>query len=158
LTATLEGESECLIHDVSLSGLAAIASRKYPVGRCVEIAIRYQDEEYVGPVEIRCADPLDSGKTRYGLLGVFDTAEGSPDPSASVARASTARAPSRVRALDPSQPACLCVLEKATDRSAAAADSPTRLRSDLWYSPAEPAQSNRRPRAGPSAMEERHLA
>jgi hypothetical protein len=76
LTATLEDECECFIQDVSLSGLAAITTRKYPVGRCVDIAIPYGDEEYVGQVEIRCAKPLDDGKVRYGLLGVFDTAEG----------------------------------------------------------------------------------
>jgi hypothetical protein len=76
LTATLEDEGGCLVQGVSLSGLAAIATRKYPVGRCVEIAIPFGDEEYVGQVEIRCAKALDDGKTRYGLLGVFDTAAG----------------------------------------------------------------------------------
>ena len=76
LTATLEDEGDCLIHDVSLSGIAVISTQKYPVGRCLEIAIRYEDEEYVGPVEIRCANALDGEKTRYGFLGVFDTAEG----------------------------------------------------------------------------------
>ncbi|MCH8890222.1 MAG: PilZ domain-containing protein [Myxococcales bacterium] len=76
LTATLEDEDGCLIQNVSLSGLAVISTRKYHVGRCLEIAIRYGDEEYVGPVEIRCVNALDGGKTRYGLLGVFDTAEG----------------------------------------------------------------------------------
>jgi len=76
LTATLEDEDGCLIQDVSLSGLAVISTRKYHVGRCLEIAIRYGDEEYVGPVEIRCIHVLDGGETRYGLLGVFDTTEG----------------------------------------------------------------------------------
>ena len=76
LTATLEDEDGCLIQDVSLSGLAVISTRKYHVGRCLEIAIRYGDEEHVGPVEIRCVTALDGGKTRYGLLGVFDTTEG----------------------------------------------------------------------------------
>jgi hypothetical protein len=61
---------------VSLSGLAVISTQRYHVGRCLEIAIRYEDEEYVGPVEIRCVNTLDGGKARYGLLGVFDTAEG----------------------------------------------------------------------------------
>ncbi len=75
LTATLEDEDSCLIQDVSLSGLAVISNRKYHIGRCLEIAIRYGDEEYVGQMEIRCATPLDEGKIRYGLLGVFDTAE-----------------------------------------------------------------------------------
>jgi len=76
LTATLENECDCFIQDVSLSGLAAIGTRNYPVGRCVDIAIPYGDEEYVGQVEIRFTKPLDHGKVRYGLLGVFDTAEG----------------------------------------------------------------------------------
>ena len=41
LTATLEDEDSCLIQDVSLSGLAVVSNRKYPIGRCLEIAIRY---------------------------------------------------------------------------------------------------------------------
>lgn len=76
LVATLEDEGGCPVHDVSLSGLAAIASQRYPVGRCVDIAIPFGDEEYAGQVEIRCVSPLDCGKIRYGMLGVFDTAEG----------------------------------------------------------------------------------
>ncbi len=76
LTATLEDENGCLIQDVSLSGLAVISSRKYPIGRCLEVAIRYGDDEFVGQVEVQCAQPLDAGETRYGLLGVFDTDEG----------------------------------------------------------------------------------
>ena len=76
LTATLEGEEGCLIQDLSLSGLAVISTWKYHVGQCLEIAIRYGDEEYVGQVEIRCVNALEGGETRYGLLGIFDTAEG----------------------------------------------------------------------------------
>ena len=63
LTATLEDEDGCLIQDVSLSGLAVISTRKYHVGRCLEIAIRYGDEEYLGPVEVQYVDALDAGKT-----------------------------------------------------------------------------------------------
>jgi hypothetical protein len=76
LTAILEDEDRCLIQDVSLSGLAVISNRKYRLGRCLEIAIRYGDEEYVGQVELQCAHPLGGGETRYGLLGVFDTEAG----------------------------------------------------------------------------------
>jgi hypothetical protein len=76
LTATLEDDDGCPVQDVSLSGLAVISNRQYPVGRCLEIAIRYADAEYVGQVEVQCAHPLGTGETRYGLLGVFDTTEG----------------------------------------------------------------------------------
>ncbi len=76
LTAALEDEDGCPIHDVSLSGLAVVSSRKYHVGRCLEIAIHYGGEEFTGQVEVQCATALDGGSTRYGLLGVFDTAEG----------------------------------------------------------------------------------
>ncbi len=44
-SATLEDENGCLIQDVSLSGLSVISNRKYHIGRCLEIAIRYGDEE-----------------------------------------------------------------------------------------------------------------
>jgi hypothetical protein len=76
LTAILEDEDGCLVKDVSLSGLAVVSNRKYHVGRCLEIAIPYADEEYVGQMEVQCAHPLDTGETRYGLLGVFDTEAG----------------------------------------------------------------------------------
>jgi hypothetical protein len=76
LTATLEDEDDCLIQDVSLSGLAVVSNRKYHIGRCLEVAIPYADEEYVGQMEVQCAHLLDEGKTRYGLLGVFDTEAG----------------------------------------------------------------------------------
>ena len=76
LTAILEDEDRCLIQDVSLSGLAVISNRKYRLGRCLEIAIRYGDEEYVGQVELQCVHPLGGGETRYGLLGVFDIEAG----------------------------------------------------------------------------------
>jgi hypothetical protein len=76
LMAILEDEDSCPIQDVSLSGLAVVSNRKYRVGRCLEIAIRYGDEEYLGQVEVQCSHPLESGETRYGLLGVFDTEAG----------------------------------------------------------------------------------
>ena len=76
LTATLDEEDGCPIQDLSLSGLAVISNRKYPIGRCLEIAIPYADEEYVGQMEVQCAHPLVDGKTRYGLLGVFDSEQG----------------------------------------------------------------------------------
>ena len=76
LTATLEDEPGCLVEDVSLSGLAVISSRIHHVGRCLEIAVRYGDDEFEGQVEIQSAHPVADGKTRYGLLGVFDTDEG----------------------------------------------------------------------------------
>jgi hypothetical protein len=76
LMATLDDEDGCPIEDLSLSGLAVISTRKYPLGRCLEIAIPYADEEYVGQMEVQCSHPLSDGKTRYGLLGVFDTEAG----------------------------------------------------------------------------------
>lgn len=76
LTAALDDEQGCPVQDVSLSGLAVISARKYPVGRCLEIAVRYGNEEFTGPVEVQSSNSLDDGSTRYGLLGVFDTSQG----------------------------------------------------------------------------------
>jgi hypothetical protein len=76
LTAMIEDEVDCPVQDISLSGLAALSARQHHIGRCLEIAIHYGNEEYVGEVEVQCVHPIGSGKNRYGLLGVFDTAEG----------------------------------------------------------------------------------
>jgi hypothetical protein len=76
LTATLEDEVGCEVQDVSLSGLAVVSARRHHIGRSLEVAIRYGDEEFVGRVEVQCAHPIDGARTRYGLIGVFDTAEG----------------------------------------------------------------------------------
>jgi len=76
LTATLDDEPGCPIEDVSLSGLAVISGRIHHIGRCLEIAIRYGDDEFEGQVEIQSAHPAPDGRTRYGLLGVFDTDAG----------------------------------------------------------------------------------
>ena len=76
LTATLEEEADCPVCDVSFSGLAVVSTWRYHVGQCLEIALRYGDDEYVGQVEVQGVHAIDAGKTRYGLLGVFDTPEG----------------------------------------------------------------------------------
>ncbi len=76
LTAAIDEEEGCPVQDVSLSGLAVISRRKHPVGRCLDVAIRYREVEYAGQMEVQCSHPLDADRTRYGLLGVFDTDAG----------------------------------------------------------------------------------
>jgi len=76
LTATLEGERNCPIQDVSLSGLSVASHCVHPVGRALEVAIRFGDTEYVGEMEVRGSSSLPDGRTRYGLFGVFDVPEG----------------------------------------------------------------------------------
>jgi hypothetical protein len=76
LEATLDGEASCPIRDVSLSGLAVVSCRAFPIGRSLEVAIRYGSEEFAGEMEVRCASAQPDGSTRYGLLGVFDTPQG----------------------------------------------------------------------------------
>jgi len=76
LVATLDGEPDCPIHDVSLSGLSVGSHCAHPVGRTLELAIRFGDTEYRGEMEVRSASPLPDGRIRYGLFGVFDVPEG----------------------------------------------------------------------------------
>ena len=76
LEAMLDDEPHCPIQDVSLSGVGVIASRTHHVGQPLEIAFSFAESEYVGEVEVQAATPLPDGRTRYGLLGVFDTAQG----------------------------------------------------------------------------------
>lgn len=76
LVATLDGEPNCPILDVSLSGLSLASHCAHPVGRALEIAIHFGDAEYVGEMEVRASSSLPDGRTRYGLFGVFDMPEG----------------------------------------------------------------------------------
>lgn len=76
LVATVDGESDCPIHDVSLSGLSVASRSALPFGRSVEVSIRFEDTDYVGEMEVRGSSPLPDGRTRYGLFGVFDVPEG----------------------------------------------------------------------------------
>jgi hypothetical protein len=71
LEATVAGEPGCAIHDVSLSGLAVIASRTHAVGQRLEISIRFDNDEFRGEMEVRVATRLGEGRTQYGLLGIF---------------------------------------------------------------------------------------
>jgi hypothetical protein len=76
LAAAIADEQHCSLQDVSLSGFAVIANGAHPVGRTVDVALRFEGEEFPGEAEIRGALPLADGRTRYGLFGVFDVSTG----------------------------------------------------------------------------------
>jgi len=76
IEAVLNDEPSCPIQDVSLSGLAVVSTSAYPVGQLLEVAIVYGGERYAGEMSVQGATPLADRRTRYGLLGVFDTPEG----------------------------------------------------------------------------------
>jgi len=76
LMAALDDEPNCPIQDVSLSGLSVLSDRRHRIGRSLEVAIWYGDEEFVGEMEVQGAAVRADGKTRYGLLGVFDSPQG----------------------------------------------------------------------------------
>ena len=76
LEATLDGEPNCPIQDVSLSGIGVISSLSHPVGRSLKIAIRYGEVELAGEMELRVVTALADGRAKCGLRGIFNTAEG----------------------------------------------------------------------------------
>jgi hypothetical protein len=76
LAATVSQESQCPVQDLSLSGLAILSRSAHHIGKGLEIAVIYRGEEIAGEMEVQGVATHDDGRTRYGLLGVFDTAEG----------------------------------------------------------------------------------
>ncbi|MBN1845314.1 MAG: PilZ domain-containing protein [Sedimentisphaerales bacterium] len=61
-------ETNCPLLDVSVMGLASIASQTHPVGRQLEIRIPFEDREFFGKASVMSIRPMRSGKTRYGFL------------------------------------------------------------------------------------------
>jgi len=76
LEASVGGEARCPVRDISLSGLAVLSRRAHRFGEPLEIAIYYGGEQIAGELEVMGISTHEDGRTRYGLLGIFDTAAG----------------------------------------------------------------------------------
>jgi len=76
LAATVNGEAPCHVQDLSLSGLAVLARRAHRFGEPLDVAIHYRDEQIAGELEVMGISVHEDGRTRYGLLGVFEAPSG----------------------------------------------------------------------------------
>lgn len=67
LEVELDGVPGCAVLDASSEGLGVITSTPFQVGEEVDVVISHEGNTYVGIAQIRNAQILPSGKTRYGL-------------------------------------------------------------------------------------------
>lgn len=71
LTAIVIDES-CPLLDVSASGFAVLSTTRHKMGRVVNVAVRYGDEQYQGEARIQSIREMPDGRIRYGLNALED--------------------------------------------------------------------------------------
>ena len=74
LTATLEGEVNCQLLDISSCGFSLLSSREHAYGSLVEVMLSYGQNTYSGKARIQNIIENPQGVFRYGLRGEEDTA------------------------------------------------------------------------------------
>ncbi len=70
LLATLAGETRCRVVDLSTSGLGVECREEKPLRATVDLELQLAADVSRGPVEIRSARVLPSGRIRHGLRAV----------------------------------------------------------------------------------------
>ncbi len=72
LTATLDGEANCHLLDISSSGFSLLSSREHSYGSLVEVTLEYGEKTYTGQARIQNIIEHPRGVFRYGLHGIED--------------------------------------------------------------------------------------
>lgn len=72
LTATLEGEANCHLLDISSSGFSLLSTREHAYGSLVEVTLEYGQNKYSGQARIQNIIEHPRGVFRYGLYGIED--------------------------------------------------------------------------------------
>jgi len=67
LGVDVDGETGCMLLDVSVSGLACIAATRHRIGDTLRIALPFEGDVYEGPCCVQNIVPLEDGRFRYGL-------------------------------------------------------------------------------------------
>lgn len=70
IQARMGSESGLQVQDLSATGFALLADKKYKIGQTVEVAIRYGDESCHGKASIQSFRELESGRLRYGVRAI----------------------------------------------------------------------------------------
>lgn len=70
IEARMGGETGLQVQDLSATGFALLADKKYKIGQTVEVAIRYGDEACHGKAAIQSFRELESGRLRYGVRAI----------------------------------------------------------------------------------------
>ena len=72
LTATLDGEENCHLLDISSSGFSLLSTREHAYGSLVDVTLEYGQNKYSGQARIQNIIEHPRGVFRYGLYGIED--------------------------------------------------------------------------------------
>lgn len=72
LTATLDGEANCDLLDISSSGFSLLSKCEHAYGSIVEVTLNYGQNKYSGQARIQNIIEHPRGVFRYGLHGIED--------------------------------------------------------------------------------------
>lgn len=72
LTATLDGEANCHLLDISSSGFSLLSKCEHAYGSLVEVTLEYGTNKYSGQARIQNIIEHPRGVFRYGLHGIED--------------------------------------------------------------------------------------
>ena len=67
LFATFDGEENCSLRDVSVTGFAVISSKQLDVGQVVDAELEFEGKRYTGQASIQSVCEQPDGTTRYGV-------------------------------------------------------------------------------------------
>ena len=70
LTATIGGEKNCRLQDVSDTGFSVIACLDVNIGKITQATLRYEDEPFTGRACLQSVKQLDGKGKRYGFYCV----------------------------------------------------------------------------------------
>lgn len=70
IQARMGGEAGLQVQDLSATGFALLADKKYKIGQTVEVAIQYGEEACHGKASIQSFRELESGRLRYGVRAI----------------------------------------------------------------------------------------
>jgi len=67
-SATIDGEPDCTLTDVSATGFSVISAGNHGNGAVVTVEVEYEQTAYSGRARVQSIKALTPGRTRYGLL------------------------------------------------------------------------------------------
>ena len=76
VSATFGAEENCPVLDVSATGFAVVASRRYWTATVVDATVRYAGIAYSGKGRIESVRELEPGRIRFGVHCISDTETG----------------------------------------------------------------------------------
>lgn len=70
LTVKIASDNNCPLVDVSATGFSIASTDSYDIGKVVDVALSYENKQYLGIARFRNCRKLADGRIRYGLYAI----------------------------------------------------------------------------------------